>query len=96
MKLKVNHEFGSQGRSFRNNAPVPPKYKVYRKSLTSGNNANIFNHFQPQSRQMSTIEKPICNCKKSTIQIGFHWLRLQIILQKNLEIVKIEGFVGKY
>ena len=49
MKLKVNHEFGSQGRSFRNNAPVPPKYKVYRKSLTSGNNANIFNHFQPQN-----------------------------------------------
>ena len=92
MKLKVNHEFGSQGRSFRNNAPVPPKYKVYRKSLTSGNNANIFNHFK-----MSTIEKPICNCKKSTIQIGFHWLRLQIILQKkNLEIVKIDGFVGKY
>ena len=36
--------------------------------------------------------------QKSTIQIGFHWLRLQIILQKkkNLEIVKIEGFVGKY
>ena len=23
VKLKVNHEFGSQGRSFRNNAPVP-------------------------------------------------------------------------
>ena len=78
MKLKVNHEFGSQGRSFRNNAPVPPKYKVYRKSLTSGNNANIFNHFQ-----MSTIENQFATAK-STIQIGFHWLRLQIILQKKI------------
>ena len=59
MKLKVNHEFGSQGRSFRNNAPVPPKYKVYRKSLTSGNNANISNHFK-----MSTIENQFATAKK--------------------------------
>ena len=61
MKLKVNHEFGSQGRSFRNNAPVPPKYKVYRKSLTSGNNANIFNHdldkCQPLKNQFATAKK---------------------------------------
>ena len=91
MKLKVNHEFGSQGRSFRNNAPVPPKYKVYRKSLTSGNNANIFNHFK-----MSTIENQFATAKK----YNTNWFPLvktsDYFAKKNLEIVKIEGFVGKY